>query len=438
MSNKIINILGFLLIAVFLSPLVTSAAIGVTWTATSTTPGYISPNTINGYAPGIGVTGNSNLNMGLNSTTGFGSSTPYANLSIHANNGDTNTTLFAIGSSTATATSTLFSVTNTGTAYINGSVGIGTTTPWAQFSINPNGITGPVFAIGSSTATNFVVTNAGTVGIGTTSPLAKLNINSGYVNSYPIWSGMYTGLATTLGTTTTAYGNAVQNITAVGATNAFGSHIDTITATGLNFFLAAAGTAITRISSPGFAVGVLIDTVSTTRTMSVRPAVGVAVTNVSTNSAGDAYGVQLLNISNASTTNTTNSVAALEIENSITNTANTANVYSIRSLSTAKSYFAGSVGVASTSPFARLSVHAPNGVNTPTLFAIGSSTQTATTTLMSVDNMGNVTSGNSITASTTRTFVGKWQMDTYNTAGTEICAFFVGTTLSASTGACNQ
>jgi hypothetical protein len=47
-------------------------------------------------------------------TTGVGTSSPFAKFSVHANAGDTATTLFAIGSSTATATSTLFSVSNTG------------------------------------------------------------------------------------------------------------------------------------------------------------------------------------------------------------------------------------------------------------------------------------------------------------------------------------
>ncbi|MES3005010.1 MAG: FG-GAP-like repeat-containing protein [Patescibacteria group bacterium] len=57
-----------------------------------------------------------------------------------------------------------------------GNVGIGTTTPWAKLSINPNGIAGPAFAVGSSTATNFIVTNGGNVGIGTTSPGYKLAV----------------------------------------------------------------------------------------------------------------------------------------------------------------------------------------------------------------------------------------------------------------------
>ena len=91
-----------------------------------------------------------------------GTSTPYADLTVWSST-STAGTAFNVAS---VASSTLFSVLNTG------NVGIGTTSPWAQFSINPNGITGPAFAIGSSTATNFVVTNGGQVGIGTANPAA--------------------------------------------------------------------------------------------------------------------------------------------------------------------------------------------------------------------------------------------------------------------------
>lgn len=48
---------------------------------------------------------------------GIGSSSPFARFSIQANNNDANTTLFAIGSSTASATTTLFSVSNTGSIF---------------------------------------------------------------------------------------------------------------------------------------------------------------------------------------------------------------------------------------------------------------------------------------------------------------------------------
>jgi hypothetical protein len=97
---------------------------------------------------------------------GIGSTTPWAQLSVNPN-GIGSGPEFAIGSSSATH----FVVTTAG------NVGIGTTTPWAQLSVNPSGIgNGPAFAVGSSTTTNFVVTNAGTVGIGTTNPTAKLDV----------------------------------------------------------------------------------------------------------------------------------------------------------------------------------------------------------------------------------------------------------------------
>jgi len=55
-------------------------------------------------------------------------------------------------------------------------VGIGLTSPWGLLSVHPDGITGPAFVVGSSTATNFIVTNGGNVGIGTTSPTALLHV----------------------------------------------------------------------------------------------------------------------------------------------------------------------------------------------------------------------------------------------------------------------
>ncbi|PIS43532.1 hypothetical protein COT23_00800 [Candidatus Kaiserbacteria bacterium CG08_land_8_20_14_0_20_50_21] len=54
---------------------------------------------------------------------GIGTTTPFAQLSVHANNGSTLQTLFAVGSSTASVTTTLFSIANTGNVTINGSSG---------------------------------------------------------------------------------------------------------------------------------------------------------------------------------------------------------------------------------------------------------------------------------------------------------------------------
>jgi hypothetical protein len=106
----------------------------------------------------------------LNGRIGIGTSSPYSKFAIHANNNDTDTTLFSIASSTSNSTTTLFAVLN------SGNVGVGTTSPWAKLSINPVVGDGPSFAIGSSTATKFVVDNAGDVGIGISNPSAILDI----------------------------------------------------------------------------------------------------------------------------------------------------------------------------------------------------------------------------------------------------------------------
>ncbi|MDD2935014.1 MAG: tail fiber domain-containing protein, partial [Candidatus Pacebacteria bacterium] len=63
---------------------------------------------------------------------GIGTTTPFAKLSIHANNGETNTTLFNIASSTASATTSLFAVLN------NGNVGVGTASPSEMLHLYSN------------------------------------------------------------------------------------------------------------------------------------------------------------------------------------------------------------------------------------------------------------------------------------------------------------
>jgi hypothetical protein len=64
------------------------------------------------------------LGAGSVSNIGVGSTSPYANLTIHANAFDTiRSTLFAIGSSTGSATTTLFSISNTGAITTNYATG---------------------------------------------------------------------------------------------------------------------------------------------------------------------------------------------------------------------------------------------------------------------------------------------------------------------------
>ena len=60
-----------------------------------------------------------------------------------------------------------------------GNVGIASTSPWGLLSVNPDGISGPSFVIGSSTKTDFIINNDGNVGIGIVSPQELLHVGGG-------------------------------------------------------------------------------------------------------------------------------------------------------------------------------------------------------------------------------------------------------------------
>ena len=67
-------------------------------------------------------------------SVGIGTTSPYAKLSVHANHGETNKTLFSIGSSTASATTSLFTVLN------SGNIGIGTNAPQAPLHVSDGAV----------------------------------------------------------------------------------------------------------------------------------------------------------------------------------------------------------------------------------------------------------------------------------------------------------
>jgi hypothetical protein len=75
-------------------------------------------------------TGEQLLTFTAGGNLGIGTTSPYAKLSVHANATETNRNLFVVASSTASATTTHFVITN------SGKVGIGTSTPSRKLDVS--------------------------------------------------------------------------------------------------------------------------------------------------------------------------------------------------------------------------------------------------------------------------------------------------------------
>ncbi|MES2668197.1 MAG: tail fiber domain-containing protein, partial [Patescibacteria group bacterium] len=141
-------------------------------------------NTGIGYRAGNANTGSNNIAIGQNVDLPSGS----GNQQLNIGNVLFGTGLYGGGSVSSAAVAT-------------GAIGIGTTTPWAQFSINPNAFPGPSFAVGSSTGTSLLVSSTGNVGVGTTSPSQKFSVAGN-----GLFSGNITALDRLTFSTTTGSG----------------------------------------------------------------------------------------------------------------------------------------------------------------------------------------------------------------------------------------
>ncbi len=155
-----------------LLPSIASATTTQAWISSTTPPfSFISPNIANGVDQAIKVfgTGTSTINkLDVANLNVSNSATLPSSVSI---SGFTQgSVIFAGALGTLVQNNAQFFWDNT-----NNRLGISSTTPYGQLSINPNGITGPSFVIGSSTRTSFLVDNGGNVSVATTSDGYKVH-----------------------------------------------------------------------------------------------------------------------------------------------------------------------------------------------------------------------------------------------------------------------
>ncbi len=284
----------------------------------------------------------------------------------------TTTALWARGGIFASSTSRIASTTFD----INGFVGIGSSTPFAQLSINPNGISGASFAIGSSTKTDFIVTNAGRVGIGTTTPSDKLHV----------WST----------------GNAIQILESTGGIN---YAYQRFLGSGSDYEIGVAGISASDIQNKFF----IYDETALQYRLVI-------------DSSGN-FGLGTTSPWGRLSVDTSNASSGLP---SFTVGSSTRTDFLVDQ--------GGRVGIGTTSPFATFSIQAQS--NNKVFFAIGSSTANSTSTVFSISN-GTVTGGSifayGVRATTTipHNTAFAWTISTTTTGNGSSTLFRIDTTSGA-------
>jgi hypothetical protein len=345
--------------------------------------------------------------------------------------------------------------TTTGNANFTGKLGVGTTTPFALVAINPTATNGsaPVFAIGSSSATLFSVDNVGQASTTKFIGAGLTTCNSGNVLTWA--SGLFgcaadatsagvnpftwtTNFGVTAAATTSPiwaqngiFASSTSNLSYTNidglALNATSSTSTIITFAGRSFVVASttsrntalgvdAGKALSSSSGGsntflGYSAGFQVS--SGKRNIAIGE---LALPSVSTGDDNIAIGYQAgfnvitgargniligAQISTGGGNHIQTGINNLGLGNDTwfpssvaSNQINIGNLlYGTMPATTTNFVYptTGALGVASTSPYALLSVHANNGSTNLTLFAVGSSTASATSTLFSVSNTGSTT-----------------------------------------------
>ncbi len=309
----------------------------------------------------------------------------------------------------ATTTGNLF-VTGSGTSTFANYLGIGTTSPWG------NGL----LTVGTSTPLLYVDKTNGYVGMGTTTPTAQLQV--GEQVAVPFASGLNTSLVK-FGREIIDSGSVDQetavlqvgsNIRSTGNTGeihasmytemetnalSYGNFTNSLLGHSINIVHRATTTVanfqaldpdIQLVAGAGSvtnAMGVDIDVspqAGYTGTVTNAYAIKADIDNVSGATITNAYGLRL-GFTNGGTLTNGYGVYLTDVP--------ATNSYGIYQAGTNDlNYFGGNVGVGTTSPFAKLSVHGDTlGTYNSTLFAVASSSLSATTTIFSVDQLGATT-----------------------------------------------
>jgi hypothetical protein len=328
--------------------------------------------------------------MRLTSTgnLGLGTTSPLAKLSVHANSSETNKYLFEVASSTASATTSLFSITNTGSTTAANGFNITA----GCYAVNGTCLTSGGSGFSTTSADHWDSTKSRWA---TTSAAYFLSVNQGAAfstTSADHWDTTKSRWATTsadyyFSQKTTA--NLTENTNLYYTDARVGSYITgSTTLPGFLNYWTKSGSNINYVAGSAS-----VGTTTASATFTSDSGVGTALATLYTTVANSNPAFALDNQSSNSNGGSRISFRSQGVERAalvyqlgagVTPSLQffTASVERMRLTST------GNLGIGTTTPFAKLSVHAFPLETNKRLFSVASSTASATTTLFTVLNSG--------------------------------------------------